>query len=74
MMESEYVALSTACRDLFPIMDLVEELSGSVGISASEGANIHVRVHEDNVGALTLGQLEPRRMTPRSKHYALRYH
>ncbi|KAL7519443.1 hypothetical protein ACHAWF_000238 [Thalassiosira exigua] len=25
-MEAEYVALSTACRDLFPIMDLVKEI------------------------------------------------
>eukprot|EP00804_Cyclotella_cryptica_P016318 CCRYP_009889-RC/>CCRYP_009889-RC protein AED:0.21 eAED:0.80 QI:0/0/0/1/0/0/3/0/571 len=32
------------------------------------------KVHEDNVGALTLGHLEPRRMTPRSKHYAIKYH
>ena len=35
---------------------------------------MHVRIHEDNVGALTLGKLEPRRMTPRSKHYAVKYH
>eukprot|EP00804_Cyclotella_cryptica_P007533 CCRYP_010639-RD/>CCRYP_010639-RD protein AED:0.26 eAED:0.26 QI:0/0/0/1/0/0/3/0/643 len=32
------------------------------------------KVHEDNVGALTLARLEPRRMTPRSKHYAIKYH
>lgn len=32
-------------------------------------------VHEDNIGgALTLGKLEPRRMTLRSKHYAIKYH
>ena len=31
-------------------------------------------VHEDNVGALTLACLEPRRMTPRSKHYVIKYH
>ncbi len=30
--------------------------------------------HEDNVGTLILGQLEPRRMTPCSKHYAVKYH
>ena len=55
-------------------MDLVAELGGKVGIRKSDVAHIHVRVHEDNVGALTLGKLEPRRMTPRSKHYALKYH
>ena len=37
-------------------------------------SNMHVRVHEDNIGALTLGNLEPRRMTLRSKHYAIKYH
>ena len=25
-MESEYVAMSSACKDLFPIMDLVKEI------------------------------------------------
>ena len=73
-MEAEYVALSTACKDLFPVIDLVKELGGKVGIGNSDVTNIHVRVHEDNVGALTLGLLEPRRMTLRSKHYALKYH
>jgi hypothetical protein len=73
-MESEYVTLSTSCKDLFPIIDLITELGGKVGIGKSEVANIHVRVHEDNVGALVLGKLEPRRTTQRSKHYALKYH
>ena len=35
---------------------------------------MHVKIHEDNAGALLLGKLEPRRMTPRSKHYAIKYH
>jgi hypothetical protein len=35
---------------------------------------MHIKVHEDNVGALALGKLEPCRMTPRSKHYAIKYH
>ncbi len=35
---------------------------------------MHIKIHEDNIGALTLGKLEPRRMTPRSKHYAIKYH
>ena len=35
---------------------------------------MHVRIHEDNVGALTLDNLEPRRMTLRSKQYAIKYH
>ena len=42
MMESEYAALSTAYRDLFPVMHLVSELSDSIGIKSSKGANIYV--------------------------------
>ena len=31
-------------------------------------------VHEDNMGALRLAQLEPGRNTPRSKFYAIKFH
>ena len=31
-------------------------------------------VWEDNIGALTLGNLEAGKMTPRLKHYAIKYH
>eukprot|EP00804_Cyclotella_cryptica_P010321 CCRYP_012254-RA/>CCRYP_012254-RA protein AED:0.10 eAED:0.03 QI:0/0/0/1/1/1/3/0/1268 len=72
-MEAEYVALSTACKDLLPLVSLIRELSDAVGLDASFVSNIHCKVHEDNVGALTLGRLEPRRMTSRSKHYAIKY-
>jgi hypothetical protein len=73
-MMAEYVSLSTACKDLFPVMALVKELGHSVGFTDDFVSKIHVRIHEDNVGALTLGKLEPRRTTPRSKHYAIKYH
>ncbi len=55
-------------------MDKLVELADMLGLPFQPGSNIHVRVHEDNAGALVLGQLEPRRMTPRSKHYAVKYH
>jgi len=35
---------------------------------------MHTTIWEDNVGALTLAKMELPRMTPRSKHIALRYH
>ena len=73
-MESEYIALSTSCRDLFPILDLVQEMGQCFGLPINDTCNMHVRIHEDNVGALTLGNLEPRWMTLRSKHYAIKYH
>ena len=73
-MEAEYVALSTACRDLFPLIDLTNELSNALKITTQSETKMHIKIHENNVGALTLGELEPRRMTPRSKHYAVKYH
>jgi hypothetical protein len=73
-MEAEYVALSQSCKSLFPLLDQIRELGSAVGLPVEEYTNMHVKIHEDNVGALTLGKLEPRRMTPRSKHYAIKYH
>ncbi len=73
-MEAEYIALSTACRDLFPLIDKLNELTSALTIPFVSGSNMHVRIHEDNAGTLTLGKLEMRRMTPRSKHYAVKYH
>ena len=73
-MEAEYVALSTACRDLFPLIDITEELSTALNITAKSGTKMHIKIHEDNVGALVLGKLEPQWMTPRSKYYAVKYH
>jgi hypothetical protein len=31
-MEAEYVALSTSCKDLFPLLDLICELSSAVNL------------------------------------------
>ena len=73
-MEAKYVALSTACKDLLPVVAVIRKLSAAVGLDASFTHNIHCKIHEDNVGALTLARLEPRHMTPRSKHYAIKYH
>ena len=68
------MALSTSCRDLFPLIDITKELSTAFDLHLQENTNMHFKIHKDNVGALALGKLEPRRMTPRSKHYAIKYH
>ncbi|KAL7476718.1 hypothetical protein ACHAW6_002560 [Cyclotella cf. meneghiniana] len=73
-MEEEYVALSTSCKDLFPLVDLIRKLCSAVGLNVTAVANMHVKIHEDNVGALTLAYLEPQCMIPCSKHYAIKYH
>jgi hypothetical protein len=76
-MEAEYVALSTSCRDLFPLIDITNKICAKFDIGDcrfNSAAQFHIKIHEDNVGALTLGKLELQRMTPRSKHYAIKYH
>jgi hypothetical protein len=73
-MEAEYVALSTALKDLLPIISMVRELWSAVGLQNDVISNLHCKVHEDNAGALVLANLEPKHYTPRSKHYAIKYH
>ena len=63
-MEAEYVALSSSCRDLFPLIDITQEICSALLLTPPATAQMHIKIHEDNVGALILGQLEPRRMTP----------
>ena len=73
-MESEYVALSQSYKDLFHVMDLVKEIGIFFDLPIKDKAQFQVCIHEDNVGDLTLGQLEPCPMTLWSKHYAIKYH
>ena len=40
-------------------MDLVKELGAAFGLPLQEKAQFHVRIHNDNVGALLLGKLRP---------------
>jgi hypothetical protein len=54
------VALSTSCRDLFPLIDITKELCSTFALHLHEYAQMHIKIHEDNVGALALGKLEPR--------------
>ena len=73
-MEAEYVALLTALRDFIPMKELIVELSSAVGIKPSKISSIKSTVWEDNDGCRKLANLEMPRMTPCSKHYAVKYH
>jgi hypothetical protein len=73
-LEAEYIAMSTACRDLLPLTDLVLEVADAVGMSPKEIADFHSTIWEDNAGAHALANMDLPRMTPRSKHIALKYH
>ena len=63
-MEAEYVAVSMSCRDLFPIIDVTNKLCSIFNLDMQASADLHIKIQEDNVGALMLGKLEPQQMTP----------
>ena len=53
-MEAKYVALSSSCRNLFPLIDITKELSSTFDLQLQVNTNIHIKIHVDNVGALAL--------------------
>jgi hypothetical protein len=73
-MEAEYNAIPMAMRDVQPIKNLLKEIMSKIGIDGNAIAKFRTTLWEDNLGALKLGRLEPGRMTPRSKHYGVKYH
>ena len=73
-MHAELVALAACCQDLPPILDLVDEIGDAVGLAQTERPKMHVTIHEDNSGALTLANMIPPQLTPQLKHYAVKMH
>jgi hypothetical protein len=75
-MEAEYNAVSMSMREVLPLKRLVEAVTKGVGLSEEQErrTTFKTTVWEDNSGTLTLANLEPGRMTPRSKHYAIKSH
>jgi hypothetical protein len=76
-MEAGIIALGSCCRELLPIIALVDEIGVAIGIknpddNESNSSTMHVTIHEDNSGALILATTLPPQFTPRSKHYAIK--
>jgi hypothetical protein len=46
-----------------PSIDITKELSSPFDLQLQVNANMHIKIHEDNLGALALRKLESRRMT-----------
>ena len=53
-MEAEYVALSTACRELIPMVELTKEMHSYDIKSHPPRPKIHCKVFEDNSGVLEM--------------------
>ncbi len=71
-MEAEYIALSQSIRDLIPLRRSTKLVCDTIFGKGKYEAKIFSSVFEDNNGALQLARAP--RMTPRTKHYAVRYH
>ena len=71
--EAEYVALSSALRDVIFLLQLVHEFK-QYGITIPNNGipSINCKVFEDNVGAMELAN-NPK-LRPRTKHIAVQYH
>jgi hypothetical protein len=73
-MEAEYNALLVAMRSVLPFQALVHSVTKGIGMDNENLTSFKTTVWEDNAGAIQLATLEPGRITPRSKLYAIKYH
>lgn len=73
-MESECIALSTAMRRLIHLRGLLGDICDKFDLKYSDRISTLSTVFEDNRAAKLLATTDPPRLTPRSKHMALRYH
>ena len=73
-MMAEYYALSTAMREVLPLRDLVKVVAEGCGICSDCLTTFKTTVWEDNMGALTLANLDPGQNTTRSKFYDSKVH
>jgi len=73
-MMAEYYALSAAMKEVLPLIEVIKSVSHGFGIDQECVTEFKTTVWEDNMGALTLANLEPGQHTIRSKFYDVRVH
>ena len=69
--EAEYIALSTAARELLPMREMFIELAKYLNIGTIT-PTVQCELFEDNKGAETLANSP--KMNARTKHIAIKYH
>jgi hypothetical protein len=69
--EAEYISLSTALRDVIPMMDLLAEMSDK-GFQVQSKPTVHCKLFEDNSGALEQARVAKYR--PRTRHINAAWH
>ena len=72
-LHSEYVALSHSVRALLPLKSLTKEVIDNLGIDSEKLKFVsNSTIYEENNGAIVVATSP--RMTPSSKHIAVKYH
>ena len=70
--ECEYVALSTAMRELLWVRRIVHDITTGFGINYNRDTVIHSTVFEDNQGAIAVAKRPD--LTRRTRHLHTKYH
>jgi hypothetical protein len=73
-MMAEYIALSMSMRTVIPLRTTLQQILSTLSHSKADAAVFKTTIHEDNNPALILANAEPPRLTPGSKHFAVKYH
>ena len=69
--EAEYIALSSALRQVLPLMTMMEEINEVFPLLISK-PNFVFKLHEDNQSCIKMAT--GTKFSPRTKHIALKYH
>ena len=69
--EAEYIALSSALRNVIPLMTLMEAIHKIFPLHMMQPEFV-CSVHEDNQSCIKIANST--KFTPRTKHIALKYH
>ncbi len=72
-LEAEYIALSTAMRDLLPMRRMLLEIGTKMKLASVEQGMLHSTVFEDNNGALGLAT-SPKLTPPHTRHISSKYY
>lgn len=72
-MHAEYIALSTGMRELLPVKQCLEYLCMKLTISRDPETKV-IKVWEDNEGTIKLAAGPVEKVTPHTKHFAIKYH
>jgi hypothetical protein len=70
--EAEYIALAQALRELIPLRRGFEDMIKAFNLEKTHPVTVKSQIFEDNNGAISTASTP--KMTPRTKHIAVKYH